>query len=138
MSEAPRVCARPVLPDGSQGDADTYVLASDYDAVTRERDKLQAMAGANALAGLEVGRDLDALRAEVERLRANIDTAERRLSEATIEAIRQGSKMRDEIARLTSAARRAVVALAHASEAMPQYTADYQALSDALVQETTT
>ena len=40
MSKAPRVCARPVLADGSQGDADTYVLASDYAAVTRERDDL--------------------------------------------------------------------------------------------------
>lgn len=30
MGEARRVCARPILPDGSQGEADTYVLASEH------------------------------------------------------------------------------------------------------------
>jgi hypothetical protein len=36
--------------------------------LTHERDKFQVMAGANGLAGLAVGKENDALRAEVERL----------------------------------------------------------------------
>ena len=36
---------------------------------TRERDEFQRMAGANGLAGLEMGREIEALRAEIERLR---------------------------------------------------------------------
>jgi hypothetical protein len=37
--------------------------------LTRERDEFQRMAVANGLAGLEMGREIDALRAEVEALR---------------------------------------------------------------------
>jgi hypothetical protein len=59
-------------------DADPFAVAEELErelaAVTRERDKLQAMAGANALAGLEVGRENDAFRAEIERLRVRLSS----------------------------------------------------------------
>jgi sugar phosphate isomerase/epimerase len=48
-------------------------LERELAAVTRERDEFQRLAGANGLAGLALGRDLGALRAEVERLRKALD-----------------------------------------------------------------
>jgi hypothetical protein len=47
-------------------------LSADLAERTRERDEFQRMAGANGLAGLEMGREIESLRAEVERLRGHI------------------------------------------------------------------
>lgn len=58
MKKTPTVCARPVLPDGSQGDAGTYVLATHAERAIACRE-----------------RTIASLRAEVERLTSAKDGA---------------------------------------------------------------
>lgn len=55
-------------------------LSMDLAAVTRERDGFQRLAGANGLAGLEIGKENDTLRAEVERLRSQFANSEREVA----------------------------------------------------------